>query len=52
MTKVAFKLALQGFKVKEPNGGLDFWLRDGHPLAIGESRGSLVGQTLADCGCS
>ncbi|HEJ9094582.1 TPA: rhodanese-like domain-containing protein [Serratia odorifera] len=51
-TKGAYKLARHGFRVKELIGGLDFWLRDGHPLAIGESSGSLLDWAAPqDCGC-
>ncbi|MEN9865624.1 MAG: hypothetical protein RL748_1214 [Pseudomonadota bacterium] len=41
-TKGAYKLAKLGFKVKELLGGLDFWQRDGLPLATGEMPGELV----------
>ncbi|CAI2788495.1 molybdopterin biosynthesis protein MoeB [Serratia grimesii] len=52
-TKGAYKLAQQGFRVKELIGGLDFWLRDGHPLATGEQPGSLLGSAAGeDCGCA
>lgn len=52
-TKGAYKLAKLGFRVKELIGGLDFWLRDGHPLAIGEQPGSLRDRAAAeDCGCA
>ncbi|CAE1148348.1 rhodanese [Serratia sp. JUb9] len=52
-TQGAYKLARLGFKVKELLGGLDFWLRDGYPVAVGESCGSLMGQQPgADCGCA
>ncbi|CAI0997727.1 molybdopterin biosynthesis protein MoeB [Serratia proteamaculans] len=52
-TKGAYKLALQGFRVKELIGGLDFWLRDGHPLATGAQPGSLQGSAIGeDCGCA
>jgi rhodanese-related sulfurtransferase len=32
-TKGAYKLAAAGFRVKELVGGLDYWMRDGHPVA-------------------
>ena len=52
-TKGAYKLAKLGFRVKELIGGLDFWLRDGHPLAIGEQPGSLRDRAVVeDCGCA
>jgi rhodanese-related sulfurtransferase len=38
-TKGAYRLAALGFRVKELLGGLDFWLRDGHPVARGEEAG-------------
>ncbi|SMB42821.1 Sulfurtransferase (fragment) [Serratia proteamaculans] len=39
--------------MKELIGGLDFWLRDGHPLATGEQSGSLQGSAIGeDCGCA
>lgn len=51
-TKGAWKLASAGLRVKELIGGLDFWLRDGHPLAIGEVPGSWPqASPLSDCGC-
>lgn len=50
-TKGAYRLASLGFKVKELLGGLDFWLRDGHPIAQGSAPGSLVGGLLMECAC-
>ncbi len=50
-TKGACKLAGLGFRVKEMLGGLDFWLRDGHPVAQGNAPGSLVGGMLVECAC-
>jgi rhodanese-related sulfurtransferase len=32
-TKGAYKLAQLGFRAKELLGGLDWWRRDGHPVA-------------------
>ena len=43
-TKGAYKLAALGFSVKEMLGGLDFWKRDGHPVATGAAPGSLQAQ--------
>lgn len=40
-TKGAYKLARLGFRVKELLGGLDFWQRDGLPLATGDAPGEL-----------
>ncbi|WP_110690586.1 rhodanese-like domain-containing protein [Salinicola endophyticus] len=45
------KLATAGFTVKELLGGLDFWQRDGHPIASGPEPGSLAAAKLAACGC-
>ncbi|WP_374436456.1 rhodanese-like domain-containing protein [Inhella sp.] len=51
-TKGAFKLASLGFQVKEMLGGLDFWKRDGHPLASGLEPGSMQGQAIGiACAC-
>jgi len=51
-TKGAYKLAALGFSVKEMLGGLDFWRRDGHPLATGSAPGSMRGAQLIECGCA
>ena len=40
-TKGAYKLARLGFRTKELLGGLDWWRRDGHPLAVTQEPGSL-----------
>ncbi|KFK93312.1 MULTISPECIES: rhodanese-like domain-containing protein [unclassified Serratia (in: enterobacteria)] len=51
-TKGAYKLAKLGFRVKELIGGLDFWQRDGHPLATGNTSGTMQGKSrAAECGC-
>jgi len=50
-TKGAYTLASLGFQVKEMLGGLDFWLRDGHPVAQGNAPGSLFGGLLVECAC-
>jgi rhodanese-related sulfurtransferase len=50
-TRGAYKLASLGFKVKELLGGLDFWKRDGHPVATGSEPGSLRGVALISCAC-
>ena len=39
-TKGAYKLAGLGFRVKELLGGLDWWRRDGHPVAQSQEPGS------------
>jgi rhodanese-related sulfurtransferase len=49
-TKGAYKLAASGLRVKELLGGLDFWIRDGHPVVRGEEAGSMAPRT-ATCGC-
>lgn len=41
-TKAAFKLSRLGFKVKELLGGLDWWMRDGHPVATGNEPGDIA----------
>ena len=41
-TKGAYKLAALGFRVKELLGGLDWWRRDGHPVATGREPGSIL----------
>lgn len=51
-TNGAYKLAKLGFWVKELIGGLDFWQRDGHPLALGDQPGSMQGEeSHLTCGC-
>ena len=50
-TKGAYRLASLGFQVKELLGWLDFWLRDGHPVAQGTAPGSLAGSLLVECAC-
>ncbi|RRZ94714.1 rhodanese-like domain-containing protein [Erwinia sp. 198] len=50
-TKGAWKLASAGLRVKELIGGLDFWLRDRHPVAQGEEAGSWPLRDLQACGC-
>ena len=52
-TKGAYRLAALGFRVKELLGGLDFWLRDGHPVTRGEEAGQRpeAGAGIA-CGCA
>ena len=33
-------------------GGLDFWQRDGHPVATGNTSGTMQGKSrAAECGC-
>jgi rhodanese-related sulfurtransferase len=46
----SYKLAKLGFTVKELIGGLDFWQRDGLPIAIGEEAGVLVDGKI-ECNC-
>ncbi|MBB5205420.1 rhodanese-related sulfurtransferase [Inhella inkyongensis] len=51
-TKGAYKLAALGFLVKEMLGGLDFWKRDGHPLATGTQPGTMRRQVVGmACAC-
>lgn len=51
-TQGAYKLAKLGFRVKELIGGLDFWIRDGHPQATGNAVGQYPTEfTAQDCGC-
>lgn len=52
-TKGAYRLAALGFRVKELLGGLDFWLRDGHPVTRGEEtwRMAEAGSGVA-CSCA
>ena len=40
-TKGAYKLAQLGFRAKELLGGLDWWRRDGHPVATSSEPGDL-----------
>ena len=40
-TKGAYNLARLGFRTKELLGGLDWWRRDGHPIARSDQPGSL-----------
>ncbi|MDW5417523.1 rhodanese-like domain-containing protein [Iodobacter sp. CM08] len=46
----SYKLAKLGFTVKELIGGLDFWQRDGLPLALGKEAGKLAGPQI-ECDC-
>ena len=51
-TQGAYKLAKLGFHVKEMIGGLDFWIRDQHPVTPGEERGQYSREQMpSDCGC-
>lgn len=51
-TQGAYKLAKLGFRVKELIGGLDFWIRDQHPLATGSEIGVYPADLIIDdCGC-
>src|SRR6266852_1797808 len=40
-TKGAYRLSLLGLRAKELLGGLDWWRRDGHPVATSSEPGSL-----------
>ncbi|PKH24451.1 rhodanese [Enterobacterales bacterium CwR94] len=51
-TKGAYKLASAGLRVKELIGGLDFWLRDQHPVISGDAPGTWPTHHVAtECGC-
>ena len=51
-TKGAYKLARLGFTVKEMLGGLDFWIRDGQPVATGPERGQMpAARPAIECAC-
>lgn len=51
-TKGAYKLARLGFTVKEMLGGLDFWIRDGQPVATGADPGRMPAERPAiECAC-
>ena len=41
-TKGAYKLARFGFRAKELLGGIDWWRRDGHPVAASHEPGGLL----------
>jgi rhodanese-related sulfurtransferase len=45
-TKGALRLAELGFKVKELLGGMEWWVRDGHPVAVGDGAPGLSSATL------
>ena len=49
-TKGALKFARLGFEVKEMLGGIDWWIRDGHPVVTGKERGRLTASGVV-CGC-
>jgi len=52
-TKGALNMAKLGFTVKELMGGLDWWIRDGHPVAEGSEPGLalLTEAESLNCGC-
>ncbi|MFY3383909.1 rhodanese-like domain-containing protein [Paracidovorax sp. MALMAid1276] len=51
-TRGAYKLARLGFTVKEMLGGLDFWIRDGQPVATGTERGTMpTARPAIECAC-
>jgi rhodanese-related sulfurtransferase len=45
-TKAALKMAQFGFHVRELIGGLDWWIRDGHPTTQSHSA-----DAQGNCGC-
>jgi rhodanese-related sulfurtransferase len=46
-TKGAYQLARLGFRAKELLGGLDWWRRDGHPVATSVEAGSMYAEAAA-----
>ena len=46
-TKGAYQLARLGFRAKELLGGLDWWRRDGHPVATSFEAGTMCTETAA-----
>jgi rhodanese-related sulfurtransferase len=46
-TKGAYKLARLGFRAKELLGGIDWWRRDGHPVATSVEAGSMYAEAAA-----
>jgi rhodanese-related sulfurtransferase len=50
-TRGAHKLAALGLQVKEMLGGLDYWIRDGHPVAHGTEATSSGEVLAAACAC-
>ena len=51
-TNGAYKMAKLGFTVKEMLGGLDFWIRDGQPVATGSEVGVMPSVRPAiECAC-
>jgi rhodanese-related sulfurtransferase len=50
-TKGALNLSRLGFRVKEMLGGIDWWVRDGFPVATGEEDAVEMKQSLIRCGC-
>jgi len=49
-TKAAFMLTALGFEAKEMVGGLEWWKRDGYPVATGAEPGRLAAAAV-ECGC-
>jgi rhodanese-related sulfurtransferase len=49
-TKGALRLTALGFQAKEMLGGLDWWVRDGFPVARGREAGRLADPGVR-CGC-
>ena len=41
-TKAALRFANLGFRVKQMIGGIEYWRREGYPLAAGDEPGSLA----------
>jgi rhodanese-related sulfurtransferase len=40
--KAGMRFAELGFRVKEMIGGIEYWRREGYPLASGDEQGSLA----------
>lgn len=50
-TRGALKLSELGFRVKEMLGGIDWWLRDGLPVARGTEDSDALRQSMVRCAC-
>jgi rhodanese-related sulfurtransferase len=50
-TKGALNLSRLGFEVREMLGGIDWWIRDGFPVAQGNEDAVQAQRSLIRCGC-
>jgi rhodanese-related sulfurtransferase len=51
-TRAALALALQGYAVKEMIGGIEYWIREGFPVATDDGEAATPADPLvAPCGC-